>query len=149
MCWISIVSSHYWQRRLMFPTTSNCLKGIQYFLMQLIEIPYLLFSCDQKQDFVSLLNGQCQKNPFLRTWRQRKVFLSLDIIGWTMINHPVCKLELTLKFDEGKKGSVLIKSIFHLSYFFIRRGKIKCYHPIFVVTMINFIKTISGKAFPT
>lgn len=115
--------------------------------MQLIEIFYLLFTCDQKQDFVNLLNGQCQKNPFLRMWRQRKVFLSLDITGWTMINHPVCKLELTLKSDEGEKGSALIKSIFHLSYFFIKRGKIKCCRLIFVVTIINFIKTSSWEPF--
>lgn len=115
--------------------------------MQLIEIFYLLFTCDQKQDFVNLLNGQCQKNPFLRMWRQRKVFLSLDITEWTMINHPVCKLELTLKSDEGEKGSALIKSIFHLSYFFIKRGKIKCCRLIFVVTIINFIKTSSWEPF--
>lgn len=106
--WISVVTSHYWQRRLMFPTLSNCLKGIQHFLMQLIEIFYLLFSCNQKQDFVNLLNGQCPENHFLRMWRQR----SLDIIGWTMINPPVCKLELTLKL-EGERGSDLTKNIFH------------------------------------
>lgn len=44
---------------------------------------------------------------------------------------------------KEKKGSALIKSIFQLSYFFIKRGKIKCCHPGFLVTMINFIKAIS------
>lgn len=56
----------------MFPTLSNFLKRSENFLMQLIKILYLLFSCDQKQDFVNLFNGQCQKKPFSENVKAEK-----------------------------------------------------------------------------
>lgn len=56
----------------MFPTLSNFLKRSENFLMQLIKILYLLFSCDQKQDFVNLFNGQCQKKTFSENVKAEK-----------------------------------------------------------------------------
>lgn len=86
------------------------------------------------------------KNPFSENVKAEKSLL--EFRNHRMDNDKSSclqddELELKLKSDEGEKGSALIKSIFHLSYFFIKRGKIKCCHPIFVVTMINFIKTSS------
>lgn len=127
--WISVVASHYWQRRLMFPTLSSCLKGIQHFLMQLIEIFYLLFSCDQKQDFVNLLRKPFSENVKAEKSRYHRMDTDKSSCLQTWADSKI----------RRRKGLWSHQKYFSLSYFFIRKGKIKCSPPVFVITMINFI----------
>lgn len=136
--WISSVSSHYWQRILTFPTLSNCFKGVSLCSSLKYSTSYLAVIRNRILSTYSM--ASVKKTPFLRMWRQRKVFLSLDIIGWTMIKLDKTCLQTCAdtKIWWRGKGLCSHQKYFSLSYSFIRRGKIKCCHPIFVVSWEPF-----------
>lgn len=94
----------------MVPTLCNCLKGIQHFLCSSLKYSTSHLAVIRNRILPTYSMVSVKKKPFSENVKAEK---SLEIIGWTVINHPVCKLELTLKFDEGEKGSALTKIIFH------------------------------------